>query len=210
MVYDHVLRYLFAGDVVGPATAFGRLAFPLFAFTFAYGLARPTTDTVRDIRILRRLAFFGLLAQPATAYFWGVYPLNILFTFFLSVLIILLLRHPERGWTVIVAGALFLVGGAIVEYAWIGLLLIIAVYFWSKTGTHILSLGALVLAYTGLNMMNGSLWALLSIPLILVASLWSLPLPRTKLFFYVFYPAHLLLIMGIHFIVHGGPPQHLF
>lgn len=78
MIYDHVVRLLFMGPVLGSATAFGRLAFPLFAFILAYNLARPGVDARVYRRLILRLVGFGFLALPASLYLVGVQQFNIL------------------------------------------------------------------------------------------------------------------------------------
>lgn len=70
MFYDHVMRIAWSGEGIGPATSFGRIAFPLFAFIMAYNLSRENVGPVVYQRTLRRLIGFGFLALPATYYFF--------------------------------------------------------------------------------------------------------------------------------------------
>lgn len=194
MVYDHVMRLLLMGPTIGPATAFGRLAFPLFAFILVYNLARPSVDARTYRRLILRLIGFGLLALPASIYLVGVLQLNILFSLAAAVALLWLLGQRPL-WYVIPVALLFFAGaGTQVEYGWQGLVLALSLAYFVKRGMTLDAIVVLTGGYMALAYSNGSHWGTLSLLFILVASRVTLPVPRNKWFFYVFYPAHLTVI----------------
>ncbi|TXH06960.1 MAG: conjugal transfer protein TraX [Candidatus Moraniibacteriota bacterium] len=194
MLYDHVVRFLLMGPAPAPATAFGRIAFPLFAFTLAYNLSRPGLDGGIYRRLIMRLIGFGLLALPATLYLVQVQQLNILFTLATAVALVWILEQRPLWYSLPIAGILFAAAGTQVEYGWPGLALMLSFSYFIRRGVTLDSLAALAAGFMALSVSNGSQWGLLSLPIILAASQVTLPLRRHKWFFYAFYPAHLALI----------------
>lgn len=197
MVYDHVVRLLFMGPVLGDATAFGRIAFPLFAFIFAYNLSRPNVDARVYRRTVLRLIGFGVLAQPAMYYLIGVWQLNILFALAAFAALLWILHDRAEWYALPAAFLLFWVAGTQVEYGWHGLILMLSFAFFIQQGLTVLSLFGLSVGVFALAVINGNHWGTLSLPIIFLASSIRLPIPRTKWFFYLFYPAHLTLIACI-------------
>ncbi len=195
MVYDHVVRLLFMGPTLGAATAFGRIAFPLFAFILAYNLARPGVSSRVYRRLILRLIGFGILAQPAMFYLIGVWQLNILFTFAVFVVLLWLVDLRSEKWYALPGALLlFALAGTQVEFSWHGLLLALSLAYFVRNGLTLASLLILAFGMLALATINGSHWGALCLPIILIASRLTLPLPRNKWLFYVFYPAHLTLI----------------
>lgn len=189
MALDHANRFLF-GDRLPFVFEAARLVMPLFGFVLAYHLSRP--DALRrgvHVRVMRRLLLFGLLATAPFLALVGWWPLNILFTLLVSVAILYL---AERGRPVhqLAAGVLLTVGGMVVEFWWPALLCVMSAWAWCRQPTP----GRLLLwaaATASLGLVNGNLWSLLAVPLVLAASRIDLRLPRWRLVFYGFYPAHL-------------------
>lgn len=191
MTGDHVNRYLFNASL--PVLfELGRLALPVFVFVLAYNLSRPgLLGRGAYPRTIRRLGLAGALASvPFIALGQlqnaGWLPLNVLFTLLVLTATLYLI---ERG-DLAAAGVLFLVGGNLVEYWWLGLALGVAVWTYCKQP----SLPAAVVALSacaGLWLINGNGWALAAVPLILAATRVDLRLPRLRWVFYVYYPLHL-------------------
>ncbi len=197
MVADHVNSFWLHGTVL-PLQAFGRLAFPLFAFVLGYNLARREPPVVT--RLVGRLLLAGLVAQPffmlLTRSAWH---LNVLFTFALAaVLVAGWLRVTTRtGRAALVA--LALVGGAFVEFNWYGLALVVAAHQACRRQTHgaALTLLAALLALTlWLVAASGPVaWAgMAAWPVVWLVRQRALAWRRWPGVFYVFYPLHLALL----------------
>jgi hypothetical protein len=92
--------------------------------------------------------------------------------------------------------ALFLIGGALVEYLWMGVLCCLGAWLFCRDASR----SRLLLWFLGtlsLAVINGNAWALVAIPIVLVAGRLSFRLPRLTWAFYTFYPAHLLILLGV-------------
>ena len=206
MVFDHVNKYFYAEQLPG-IFALGRIVMPLFGFVLAYNLARPSAlERGVHRRMMARLALMGLIASPFVIALNGSvvahnpwWPLNILFTLLMVVTLVYLM---ERGGVArySLAVALFMVGGAVVEYLWFGLIACLGAWMFCRKASS----ERLLLWFLGtlsLSVVNGNAWALLAIPLAWVASRVTLRLPRSKWLFYVFYPAHLAILLGAEFLI---------
>jgi hypothetical protein len=202
MVFDHVNKYLYAEKL--PAVfQIGRIVMPMFGFVLAYNLARPgaSAQGVHG-RMLFRLTLAGLAASPMVIILNGMHvttnawwPLNILF---MLILVVLLTYLIDRGGikNCILAIVLFLVGGALVEYLWMGVLCCLGAWLFCRDASPsrllLWCLGTL-----SLTVVNGNAWALVAIPILLAAGRISFRLPRLTWVFYAFYPAHLLILLGV-------------
>lgn len=199
MTLDHVNKYLFAHALPG-AFELGRLAMPLFVFVLAYNLARPgAIESGTYIRIMKRLAIYGLVATP---FFMGLggliagwLPLNIMFMLLLATATLYQARTGGKEG-LFFAGLLFVFGGIFVEFWWFALAFFLASWLYCTT-TSKAALGLMVLAAASLYVVNSNLWAVMSIPLILAAPLVSINVPRYRHVFYAYYPAHLAAILLI-------------
>lgn len=185
MTLDHWEAF-FTGRTVD--TQLGRLVLPIFGWVVGYHLAR--MDGAGRSRMLRNLAIFGALALPFHAalasHAFGWWPLNIMATFAVLVMIVNALENRE-GFS---AFALFAGGGALVEYAWPGLAFCLSVWFayrkpspWSCF-LPVLGAGLLYIP-------NGSHVAMYALPILFAAGAFDVRLPRWKWLFYAYYPAHL-------------------
>lgn len=193
MVLDHANKYLFAHAIPGAFEA-GRLAMPIFGFVLAYNLARPGTLAAGvHLRVMKRLALYGLAATPFFIGLGGLvagwWPLNIMFMLLVSAGVVGLV---EQGGFARLAGAaaLFLFGGAFVEFWWFALAFVVFAWWHFKTGSKA-AVVACALALAALYVVNKNLWALAAVPLMLAAPLVDLKTPRLRHVFYAFYPVHL-------------------
>jgi hypothetical protein len=193
MTGDHVNKYLFNGTLPFLFEA-GRLALPIFVFVLAYNLARPGAfERGAHARTMKRLAVFGAVASVPFVALGGLaagwWPLNVLFTLLVVTACAYLV---EKGGTLhlVGAGLVFLIGGGLVEYWWPAVAFGLAVWSYRKRPTWAAATIAL-LACAALWIINRNLWALASLPLLLVASRVDLPMSRLRWAFYAYYPLHL-------------------
>lgn len=196
MTVDHVNKFLFNGTN-DAAFAAGRVAMPLFVFVLAYNLARPgVLERGAYLRTMKRLALFGVLAMPAFVVMGGISaalrPLNIMFALLALTATLNLIDRRTVG-SYAAAAAVFLVGGAAVEYWWPALAFGIAVW-WYRKQPGAMPLALALSALAALWFISSNLWALLAFPVVLAASLVDLRIPRLRWVFYAYYPVHLFAL----------------
>ncbi|PJL58741.1 TraX family protein [Stenotrophomonas maltophilia] len=186
MTCDHVAKVIYGGYVPGLSEA-GRVAFPLFALVMAYNLAQPGTDAVKSVR---RLAMWGLIAQPVHALAFGYWlPLNILLTFALCAAAIY--AAGQRRWVVLAFAAAVL--PAFVDYQWAGVGFVLLAWL----AFHRQRYWLLAPAFAAICWFNGNLWALGAIPVALGLSRVAWPVPRGRWAFYGYYVGHLAILVAI-------------
>lgn len=205
MTVDHIGLTLFPGMPI--FRIIGRLALPIFAFTFAEG-CKYTKNKWRRFCLL---SFSGALCQAVYSYAMQSLYMNILITLTLSVLVIHSIDFAQKNKNIIgffVSSAVLLgvfyicyilpgkIGhGFAIDYGFFGVMLPVLIYMGKNKQEKIslLSIGLLVLAS---NIGTIQLFSLLSVPIIALYNgtrgKW-----RMKNFFYIYYPLHLVVI---HFI----------
>ena len=198
MTGDHINKFLFNGTLPVLFEA-GRVALPLFLFVLAYNLARPgTLERGVYSRVIKRLALFGVIASlpfitlSSTNAIW---PLNILFTLLVVTTTVYCIEVGEPFY-LIAAAAVFLVGGALVEYWWPAIAFGVAVWCEIKQPSWITA-ATVVLACTSLWFINHNLWATAALGIIALAPHANLKVPRLRWVFYAYYPAHLAVLLLI-------------
>lgn len=165
----------------------GRLVFPVFGIILAYHLAHMPMHRVGPL--LLRLGIGASVSLPFYGYLQGSpLPLNILATYMVAVACWWLwLRGMEP-----VAVLVLVVGGAVVDYSWFGVVGVLLAAWWFRTESRFLLVPVVVFAAV-LFPINGNWWALLAVPLVWAAAAWMHgPAPRFKWAFYVGYPLHLV------------------
>lgn len=193
MTADHVNKYLF-GETLPGVYQLGRLALPLFGFVLAYNVARPSAlSSGAYQRTMTRLAMYGVAATPFFVLLGGLlfgwWPLNIMFMLLIATGSLYLAQQSSKAHKI--AGlAVFLVGGAFVEFWWFGICFCMCAHWYCQT-TSRKALFAWTLAAISLTAINSNLWAVASIPLILGLAKIDIKLPKFKTIFYFYYPAHL-------------------
>lgn len=174
----------------------GRIAFPLFAYVLGANLARevPQWESMYR-RIATRLLVFALVATPFSALAFARYdllPLNVLFTLAASVGLVWCIRRNDVR-AAIVGSLVFLGAGAVVEFWWAGLLLVVAAWaFHARPGAA--SYACALLALAGLWFVNQNFYALAAVPVVWLVGMIAPRVPRYRWAFYVFYPAHLAVL----------------
>ena len=203
MLADHVGLYLFPSWEL--LRVIGRLAFPIFAYMIAEGCFY----TRNRHRYFASIALLGILCQIVATVVVKTWYQGILLTFSLSILSIYCLdtlRKGKRSWVRIAAifGLLAVVFFAVVlpllipetgfrfDYDALGVLLPVLLYHLKGRTAKLICTAAVLLDIAFLSGYR-SLFALLALPLLFLYN-GKRGASRLKYLFYIFYPAHLLLI----------------
>ena len=183
MTGDHVAKVLFGG-YLPVVSELGRIAFPLFALVMACNLAQPGADLGKSIR---RLAAWGLVAQPLHAWAFGYWlPLNILLTFALAAVAVHALANNRPLLLLLAAG----MAPMLVDYQWAGVGFVLFGWLAFRHGAWWL----LLVGLAAVCWVNHNGWALLAIPVVLAVARVPWRLPRWRWAFYTYYVAHLALL----------------
>ncbi|MBQ6470115.1 MAG: hypothetical protein IJJ50_08720 [Lachnospiraceae bacterium] len=224
MLIDHVtaglmdLGYWAAGNPVTPKgrilyrvlRGVGRIAFPIYCFLIVEGFFH----TKNKWKYLLRLTLFGLLSEIPfdicleKAYIYMGYQ-NVFFTLALGLLGIILYDTAVRGDYLYarplrkLAGLLGMAAAAAAawlmktDYSWYGVLVIYFFFLFRESFTL-----KLVFTEVMLCLLNPlELVSLADFPLFLLYN--GQRGPQKKYFYYIFYPAHLLLIAAARYVLYG-------
>ena len=202
MTADHAQKYGLMPTVPGDYEA-GRMAFPLFGIVLAYNLARVQGhDPAVYVRVLTRLLCCGTIASIPFIALWGLgfgwWPLNCMFSLAVAVCIMYVIESRRPFWK-IKATSVFLIGGAMVEFWWPGVALCVGAWWYCKhpTGSALL---LWLVGTAGFTLINGNGWACASF-VVLAAMAYGVKIniPRASRWFYLYYPAHLSIILLLGF-----------
>lgn len=203
MTIDHASKIFFPDNMI--MAILGRIAFPLFAYCLVVGCLY-----TRSIpKYLLRLGLFALISQPFYAMyfhpnwadFWKEFlSMNIFFTLFAGVLVVAALMDiKKRWWMLPIALAMELFIG--LDYGLYAMILMAIFYLCRKRSwlSALLAVAWMVYAgglgdflYIGPLGLDRQFFALLALPLIYIHT--HVQPKISKYFFYVFYPAHLLVL----------------
>lgn len=219
MTVDHVGLVFF--PAVPAFRHIGRLAFPIFAFMIAEGCAH----TRKPLRYFLNVLALALVCQTAYTVAMGQWFLCVPVSFSLSIPLVLALRRwkgalvgdalpPKLLW-----GGAFLGGVAAVwvltrfvtlDYGFWGCMMPVGASLFRQEGNtrlkkldrnlvHVLSM-AMFMIPLALELGAWQWWSLLALPLL---KLYSGKRGKygMKYFFYIFYPAHLLVIQGLDILL---------
>jgi len=209
MLIDHIGYFLMDNNII--MRIIGRLAFPIFAFFIAEGMKYTRSRK----RYILTLLIFALVSQIPYGFLCGFYKLNILFTFIIAIILILLIENYNKtplfstAFFTLITLVTFIAGFfGVIDYGIFGVGLVLVFYFikngWLK---YLLSAGVLILLVLfqilvyGVNAYNIiGLFALVSL---LVLLLYNGQKGRVNLkyLFYIFYPLHLIVILCIGLII---------
>lgn len=206
MAIDHVNHIIFRRAYL-EMTAIGRLAFPIFAFILVYNFYYHTHD---QKKYLKRLLLFALISQPVFSLVIAN-EFNIFVTLSLGVVALYLFNFPGKKYYpfLFLPAVWFLVGTILrlpdVDYGVLGVLLVYSLglfvkdYKWYD--------GILVLIFLSLiNLKGFDLVNLVNVTstFFVIPIIWFSQkvlsdgfLKRYKYWFYIFYPAHLLVLFII-------------
>ena len=209
MLLDHIGFFIYPQIAI--FRMLGRLAFPVFAFFIAEG----TRYTKNRLKYLLRMVAIGIVCQIPASIATPNVSLNIFITFSISILIIYLFdwlkSAKEKNERIFLAilNILFLVLVFIVtrlvniEYGFAGILFAPLVSIPRTKGNTqrdlFLKVGMSIPAFIALSVEYFEIFqplSLLAIPLLLLYS-GERGKYKLKYFFYIFYPAHLLLLYYI-------------
>lgn len=216
MVADHVGLMFFPDLTI--LRIIGRLAFPIFAFMIAEG-CRYTRNRLRYFGMV-----FGLGAICQIVYFVAMRDtyMSVLITFSLSILVIYAWQNVKAhrdflSWMVLGAallGVWLLNQYLTIDYGFHGCMTAVnAALCMPRRGaapvpgeekfdnrpTHVALMG-ISLLMLALDFGGNQWWALLALPLLLLYS-GERGKRQMKYFFYIFYPAHLVLLEAIAMLV---------
>ena len=215
MLIDHVtVVFLQHSAAYTPLRAIGRLAFPIFAFLCSEGLAHTRRIWLYALRLLG-FAFLSELPYDYCRYGRPFYNegCNVFFTLFLAVAAELIVRCADRipgraaflRWPIRVAAFAAAVGAALYmspDYSWAGVVLVLLFFYLRDFRPFsVIAVGLFMALVWRENYLQ--MYALLSLPLFFFyngrrgfINTWQLSMA-----FYIFYPAHLLLLFIISMIV---------
>lgn len=198
MTVDHVGAILFPQVVW--LRIIGRIAFPIFAYQLAAGYIHTHSLPL----YVRRLAIWGLIAQPVTMIAFGVKPwtLNIFATLLLGLLSIW--GWDRRRWWAVaaalgVAAIQLWLPGVGPDYGVYGVLLCLTSYAFFQHRDQLAVAHGLLHLVAGALLWPLQMYALVSLPFIL----WPPSLHRMRVrgaFFYAYYPAHLLILILVRLL----------
>lgn len=179
----------------------GRLAFPIFCFLLVEGFLH-TSDVKK---YLIRMLIFALVAEipfdlalSGQAFYWGHQ--NVFWTLFLGLLVMYLIQTFPAKWMIPVAG----IGGMLIahllstDYGAGGVLLIFVFYYLKDRPLlkYVIMALLMILGYGG-----SQIFSLVAIiPMLLYngqRGRYSM-----KWFFYVFYPAHLIVLFVLYQLIY--------
>ncbi|MDD7403701.1 MAG: TraX family protein [Butyribacter sp.] len=180
----------------------GRLSFVLFCFVLVQGFL----STKNPVKYSSRLLFFALLSEiPFDLAFshqlFSVTQQNVLFTFWIALLVLMALQRWEGCYwkeiLAIVAGCV-ITWGMHTDYSFLGVLLVTNFYLFRFQKKQQMELAVVLLAMFG----NGiEIFAILALPLCYYYAEEKNEKPLPKYFFYLFYPVHLLVLLGIKMLL---------
>ncbi|BCN31437.1 TraX family protein [Anaeromicropila herbilytica] len=204
MVVDHTAAVLYPAGIYADwvyalMRVIGRIAFPIFCFLLVEGFVHTRSRK----KYCLRLALFAIISEvPFDLAFSGrifdIYSQNVFFTLVIGFIALMLIEHFKDNEQMAVLCAVFSVLLAYIlktDYAAGGVILIILFYLFRgkfvKIGASLVTFAMVLIGYTEIY----AVFAL--IPLSLYNGKKGVSL---KYFFYIFYPAHLLIL---YYILHN-------
>lgn len=212
MLIDHIGAFLYPNIII--LRVIGRISFPIFSFCIAEGLYYTKSIS----KYCLRLTMFAIISQiPYVVLIGAFYKLNILFTFLVSIyLIVLLKNYLAKNKTIenYISLAVFFLSMIIVlvceplgifDYGIFGVLITISFYFFREklVFKNIVFVTLIIFMVVEniilLGFSFGTIIQLVSILDVILFIFYNGQRGNVKLkyFFYIFYPVHLALLIII-------------
>ena len=210
MLIDHIGVQIYPDSLI--LRIIGRLAFPIFAYMIAEGCFH----TKHKARYLLMIFGLGTICQLVFYFFMGSLYQGILMTFSLSIICIYAIDYflNKKDWKSLCL-MLFVVLSAIFlsvilpsiskktdfefDYGVLGVLLPIIIYF-SKNKLQKLLFTAAIMCLLSYVYFSYQLYSLLALPLLLLYN-GERGKYKLKYLFYIFYPAHLVIVYFLSFFL---------
>lgn len=202
MVIDHI-GYIFFPDMLIWRIV-GRLSLPLFAYGIAKGYGYSHEKGTEE-RYLKKMLILAICSQ-VPYYLMAGEGINIGFTWVCSLLLMMILSRTEISRLRVVLECLMVLCVAYlldVDYGIYGVLMPFAVhskYKYHKMFLHTVLLWAVYVAMNGIGGLI-QVFACLSVPLLVILEPLNGKIRLPKRFFYVFYPAHIVILLAINYIM---------
>lgn len=190
MIIDHIGLAFFPNIIAFRIV--GRLAFPLFAYSIAIGY----TYSKNLNKYILRLTAFALVSEPI---FHLILPkgLNIFFTLLIGLICILAIDKKRYVILAFILGFSYFLP---LDYGLYGVLTIIAFYIFKDSIND--TLIALLIINGLYALQHHTLLQCVSLfSLLLIYKKWTISLQINKYFGYAFYPAHLLIIAIVKYLI---------
>lgn len=198
MLCDHVGVILVRGELYLPLRIVGRVAFPIFAYFLVQGFLHTSNYS----KYLLRIGIFALLSEiPFDIAFQGKlleFELqNVMFTLFIALVMLYLLQRWEYHS---MARVLILLGGGFcgwllrVDYGWFGVV-VIGLFYLLRSVPKPYQFSMYALLFFSYGGIEG--FGVLGILCVLHYREEGEDIRLPKYLFYVFYPAHLLVLWAV-------------
>ncbi len=212
MVLDHI-KYAIPSTNNFITMYFGRIAFPLFAFMITEGYIHTTNLK----KYYGRLLIFAIISQIPFMFFRTLvgeyHMLNILFTLLLGLIAIQCYDKIQKKYFSFVLVALIIYLGHIlkVDYGWFGVATVFLMYLFkynklwlsiSYAGLIIIYLYSRNFLYT-IQMSTIYTFVFTWLPMVGIILYNGKQGRKSKWFFYIFYPAHMIALYVIHIFMIG-------
>ena len=208
MIVDHIGLFFF--PQIFALRVIGRIAFPIFAFFIAEGYFHTHSKT----RYFSLLLLFAIISQVPYAFLFGYLRLNVLFTFVFAFVFLLLIdkiKQNKKDWVLPVVWIVTLSIFAILltsfySYGFLGILCVVLFYIFRNNQAIKWSLFCVLMIFMALfdaislNLFTikscFQVFGILALPFLLLYNGEKGKI-NLKYLFYVFYPAHLFIILII-------------
>lgn len=206
MFLDHI-KYAIPQTRCFATQYLGRIAFPLFAFLIGEGYCH--TSNLKKYQT--RLILFALISQIPFMLFRtlvGSYlMLNILFTLFLGLIAIMVFDKLDKKYWIsipIVIGIIYFGKLVNVDYSWFGVATVYVLYFFrNQPLLRIFAMAILDFMYyynrlvIHFSIPNLTSYLFTILPVFLLLFYHGKLGKKTKYFYYIFYPLHMLILFAI-------------